>query len=58
MRTASMLLLCLFMAACAAHHASVVRCDGPLVPINVGGAPTVAPLAEVSPEASRNERVE
>ena len=46
MKIAYATMIALLASACSAHRAVDVRCDGPLVPINSGGSPTVAPVAQ------------
>jgi hypothetical protein len=46
MRIARALVIVLLVSACSTHRTAAVRCDGPLVPINSGGSPAAAPVAQ------------
>ena len=45
MKIARATMIALLLSACSTHRAVDVRCDGPLVPINAGGAPAAGPVA-------------
>ncbi len=46
MKIAGAMVIGLLVSACSTHRAVDVRCDGPLVPINSGGSPSAAPVAQ------------